>query len=67
MQFPLGKFPLSPCQGKVFVSPIFGSLGSTFQEMNEGPCFTKHMGSSLKEVMPQFMFSQLHVELWDFF
>lgn len=55
MQFPLGN--MSPPQGKMFVSPVFVSLGSTLQEMNEGPCFTKHMGSSLKEAMPQFMFS----------
>lgn len=65
MQFPLGK--TSPSQGIMFVSPIFVNLGSTLQEMNEGPCFTKHMGSSLEEAMPQFMFSQLHVELRGFF
>lgn len=35
--------------------------------MNEGLCFTKHMGSSLKEAVPQFMFCQLPVELQGFF
>lgn len=64
-QFPLGN--TSPSQGKMFVSPIFVPLGSTLQDMNESPCFTKHVGSSLKEAMPQFKFSQLHVELWGFF
>lgn len=59
---------MSPSQGKkMCVCPIFVSLRRTLQEMNEGLCSKKPMGNSLKEAVPQFMFSQLHVELRGFF